>query len=92
LPKEEKVVVRAYISLKYPFLAIHAKGGESISPKQKGRTTTNFQNLKGLEMMIFSIGILFLIEFQNWFTLFKKLTSKTLLNSKRRILLRGGFV
>ena len=25
---------------KYPFLAIHAKGGESISPKQKGRTTT----------------------------------------------------
>jgi hypothetical protein len=30
---------------KYPFLAIHAKGGESISPKQKDRTTTNFQNL-----------------------------------------------
>jgi hypothetical protein len=28
----------------YPFLAIHAKGGESISPKQKDRTTTtNFQ-------------------------------------------------
>jgi hypothetical protein len=24
----------------YPFLAIHAKGGESISPKQKDRTTT----------------------------------------------------
>jgi hypothetical protein len=24
---------------KYPFLAIHAKGGESISPKQKDRTT-----------------------------------------------------
>jgi hypothetical protein len=23
----------------YPFLAIHAKGGESISPKQKDRTT-----------------------------------------------------
>ena len=55
---------RAYISLKYLFLAIHAKGGESISPKQKDRTTTNFQNLKGLEMMNFSIGILFLIEFQ----------------------------
>jgi hypothetical protein len=43
--KGEKVVTRAYISLKYPFLAIHAKGGESISPKQKDRTTTNFQNL-----------------------------------------------
>jgi hypothetical protein len=39
-------------------LAIHAKGGESISPKQKDRTTTNFQNLKGLEMMNFSIDIL----------------------------------
>jgi hypothetical protein len=67
LPKEEKVVTRAYISLKYPFLAIHAKGGESISPKQKDRTTTNFQNLKlrkDFEMMNFSIGILFLIEFQ----------------------------
>ena len=38
--------------------------GESISPKQKDRTTTNFQNLKGLEMMNFSIGMLFLIEFQ----------------------------
>jgi hypothetical protein len=30
------------MSLKYPFLAIHAKGGESISPKQKDRTTTYF--------------------------------------------------
>jgi hypothetical protein len=71
LPKGEKVVTRAYISLKYPFLAIHAKGGESTSPNQKDRTTTNFQNLKGLEMMNFSMGILVLIEFQNWNTLFK---------------------
>jgi hypothetical protein len=38
--KGEKVVTWAYISLKYLFLAIHAKGGESISPKQKDRTTT----------------------------------------------------
>jgi hypothetical protein len=28
-----------------PFLAIHAKGGENKSPKQKDRTTTNFKNL-----------------------------------------------
>jgi hypothetical protein len=28
-----------------PFLAIYAKGGESMSPKQKDRTTTNFKNL-----------------------------------------------
>jgi hypothetical protein len=41
----ESSYARAYISLKYPFLAIHAKGGESISPKQKDRTTTNFENL-----------------------------------------------
>jgi hypothetical protein len=38
-----------YFTHKYPFLAIHAKGGESISPKQKDRTTTNFQK--------FSFGI-----------------------------------
>jgi hypothetical protein len=34
-----------YLTHKYPFLAIHAKGGESISPKQKDRTTTNFKNV-----------------------------------------------
>jgi hypothetical protein len=39
-------------------LAIHAKGGESISPKQKDRTTTIFKILKGLEIMNFSIDIL----------------------------------
>jgi hypothetical protein len=27
-----------------PFLAIYAKGEESMSPKQKDRTTTNFEN------------------------------------------------
>jgi hypothetical protein len=40
-----------------PFLAIHAKGGESMSPKQKDRTTTNFK--KNLVFQrVFSIGIL----------------------------------
>jgi hypothetical protein len=33
-----------------PFLAIYAKGGESMSPKQKDRTTTN------LKILVFSIG------------------------------------
>jgi hypothetical protein len=33
-----------------PFLAIHAKGGERISPKQKDRTTTH------LNFFWFSIG------------------------------------
>jgi hypothetical protein len=32
-------------ALMIPFLAIHAKGGENKSPKQKDRTTTNFKNL-----------------------------------------------
>jgi hypothetical protein len=31
-------------ALMIPFLAIHAKGGESMSPKQKDRTTTYFKN------------------------------------------------
>jgi hypothetical protein len=33
-----------------PFLAIYAKGGESMSPKQKDRTTIHFKNFG------FSIG------------------------------------
>ena len=52
----------AYISLKYPFLAIHAKGGESIIPKQKDRTTTNFQKIelrKDFSIGDSAIGILF---------------------------------
>jgi hypothetical protein len=43
-------------ALMIPFLAIHAKGGESMSPKQKDRTTTNFKNL--VFQRVFSIGIL----------------------------------
>jgi hypothetical protein len=73
-------VQRAYISLKYSFLAIHAKGRESISPKQKDRTTTNFQKFELRKD--FSIGIL--LEFQIGTTL-SKLISKNLLNTKRRI-------
>jgi hypothetical protein len=37
-----------------PFLAIHAKGGESMSPKQKDRTTT----------LNFKIGAFQLINFK----------------------------
>jgi hypothetical protein len=33
-------VKRLTFHSKYPFLAIHAKGGESISPKRMDRTTT----------------------------------------------------
>src|SRR6187455_2549371 len=44
-------------ALMIPFLAIHAKGGESMSPKQKDRTTTNFKNL------VFSKNISQLVSF-----------------------------
>jgi hypothetical protein len=43
-----------------PFLAIHAKGGESMSPKQKDRTTTNFKILAFFKKY-FQIGILLVI-------------------------------
>jgi hypothetical protein len=56
MTKEEDITSRALI---FPFLAIHAKGGESMSPKQKDRTTINFkfQNLVFFQEY-FSIGIL----------------------------------
>jgi hypothetical protein len=59
LPKGEKVTKGLYFTHKYPFLAIHAKGGESISPKQKDRTTTKFKNLvfQFVFKEVFQIGI-----------------------------------
>jgi hypothetical protein len=76
------------------FLAIHAKGGESLSPKQKDRTTTNFKNL------VFQF--IFKVVFSNWYLIvdrffkleypLQKSISKTLLNTKRRISLRESFV
>jgi hypothetical protein len=44
-------------ALMIPFLAIHAKGGESMSPKQKDCTTTKFQKLHVFQEY-FSISIL----------------------------------
>jgi hypothetical protein len=45
-----------------PFLAIHAKGGESISPKQKDRTTAPPPNFKMIFKWKFQIGILFMFQ------------------------------
>jgi hypothetical protein len=65
-----------YFTHMYPFLAIHAKGGETISPKQKDHTTTNFKRtapppiskicslsicIKEVFFKDFQIGILFFI-------------------------------
>jgi hypothetical protein len=66
---------------KYPFLAIHAKGGQSISPKQKDRTTTPISNFSKQVFKCFSIGI-----FENSISI-----DKTLLNTKRRISLKWEF-
>jgi hypothetical protein len=52
--KREKVVIKR--ALMTPFLAIHAKGGDCISPKQKDRTTTLV--LKMIFNWKFQIGIL----------------------------------
>jgi hypothetical protein len=40
-----------------PFLAIHAKGGESMSPKQKDRTTTLILKIDDFQLVNFKIGI-----------------------------------
>ena len=58
MTKGEEIISRA---LMVPFLAIHAKGGENMSPKQMDRTTTNFKNFvcsKNFSKRILSIGIL----------------------------------
>jgi hypothetical protein len=56
LPMGEKVVSKGLIShSKYPFLAIHAKGGESMSPKQKDRTTTLILKINDFQMVNFKI-------------------------------------
>ena len=64
--KGEKVVKEGFVShSKYPFLAIHAKGGERISPKQKDRTTTNFKNI------VFQFVLKkFFKRFSNWYLIF----------------------
>jgi hypothetical protein len=66
-----------------PFLAIDAKGGESISPKQKDRTTTLI-----LKLMIFNwqfqIGIL-LCSIGEEVSIFKSDILKPSWNTKRRI-------
>jgi hypothetical protein len=76
-----------------PFLAIYAKGGESMSPKQKDRTPPISKILVfqfGFKE-VFSNWYLICDIILNWYTPFK-INIKTLLNTKRRILSRGSFV
>ena len=52
MTKGEESTSRA---LMIPFLAIHAKGGESMSPKQKDRTTTYFSQTKDFQLVNFKL-------------------------------------
>jgi hypothetical protein len=76
-----------YFTHKYSFLVIHVKGGESISPKQKDHTTTNFKNIRTttnfknivFQNIVFQIWVkkrffnwyLIFYIISNWYTLFK---------------------
>jgi hypothetical protein len=51
------------VSQKSPFLAINAKEGEILSPKQKDRTTTNLKNFQ----LIYFGYVYFQELFQNWY-------------------------
>jgi hypothetical protein len=64
-------------------LAIHAKGGESMSPKQKDRTTTKLKN------EVFNLRSYCV---QKGEKVVSSKNCKTLLNTKRRISLWGSFV
>jgi hypothetical protein len=70
----ERELARAHISLKCPFLAIHAKGGESINPKKKDCTTHQFQKFvlrKHFSNGDFSIWYLIFDRISNWYNPFK---------------------
>jgi hypothetical protein len=73
---------------KSPFLAINAKGGESIKAKAKGQHL-NFNCVsKKFKLVLFLKFQLVHVEIN-----FQKMVSiKTLLNTKRRISFRGIFV
>jgi hypothetical protein len=64
LPKGREFMKGSYFTHKVSVLAIHAKGGESISPKQKDHTTTNFK--KCLNVVFQFV----LKKFLNWYLIF----------------------
>jgi hypothetical protein len=75
-------------ALMIPFLAIHAKGGENMSPKQKEHHH-QFQKLcvfqKYYQLLPYCVQ-------KGEKVVFQKGYNKTLLNTKRRISFRGSFV
>jgi hypothetical protein len=76
-------------ALMIPFLAIHAKGGESKSPKAKGPHHHLFQKLRVFKEFYQMVS--YCVQ-KGEKVAFHKDISKTLLNTKRRISFRGSFV
>jgi hypothetical protein len=64
-------------------LAINAKGGEILSPKQKDCTTTNVKIFKNFSNWYLNVFDLFQLVFTK--------IIKTLLKAKRRIFFKGEF-
>ena len=82
----------SYFTHKYSFLAIHAKGEKVLA--QSKRTAPPPISKMSLSICIkevFQLVSYFLYNFKLVWPL-SKLMSKTLLNTKRRISLRGSFV
>jgi hypothetical protein len=80
MTKGEESTSRA---LMIPFLAIHAKGGENMSPKQKDRTATNFKLFESIFQLVS-----YCVQ-KGEKVVFQKGYIKTLLNTKRWISFRG---
>jgi hypothetical protein len=89
MTKGEESTSRA---LMIPFLAIHAKGGESKSPKAKG---PHHHQIQKLRVFKFSKEFYQLVSYcvqKGEKVVFQRCYIKTLLNTKRRIPFRGSFV
>jgi hypothetical protein len=72
--KGEKIVSKGPIfHSKYPFLATHAKGGESIGPKQKDRTTILILKVNDFQLVNFKLVSLCVLKGEK--VVFSKLRS-----------------
>ena len=77
-----------------PFLAIYAKGGESMSPKQKDRTTTHLKN-SGFQLVLILERVFQMVWFSNWYLIMFKRGESSIFKInilKPSWTLRGDFI
>jgi hypothetical protein len=87
--KGEKVVSKGLIfHSKYPFLAIHAKGEKVLAQSKRTASPPNFKT-NNFHLENFKL-VSYCVQKEGESSIFK--IDKTLLNTKRKILLRGSFV